>query len=256
MGQSLDQDLSYADLSLPSYSPQLRRSLNVGAIAVALLPIPVNLLQLVPAYAIHSRFLIFYTPFICLLTLAYSVYVRDALARMMFGHLLNPVPIADYYPEPRRLKLRRLLAWARRCLLAVLPGLLLLGSFACVMWYTDRLERSAAEVSAVLSSRPAAPEEVGLIGRPDNTQGFNDAAGGLLRGPRLEPDREVTRSEALRVATIDDIPNFLELTMLYLGAFLAAMLALILMAIREYAKEALGLSERDIVLGRILLEPE
>jgi hypothetical protein len=60
MGQSLDQDLRSADLSLPSGSPQ-RRRLNVGAIAVALLPIPINLLRLVPAN--HSRFLIFYPPF-------------------------------------------------------------------------------------------------------------------------------------------------------------------------------------------------
>jgi hypothetical protein len=59
----------------------------------------------------------------------------------------------------------------------------------------------------------------------------------------------------LRTAEIDDIPLFGELTVLYIGAFAATLIAIILMALKEYAKTAMGLSERDVVLGPLSIEP-
>jgi hypothetical protein len=53
-----------------------------------------------------------------------------------------------------------------------------------------------------------------------------------------------------------EIPYYSDLTLLYLGIFLGPLLATLLMCVREYAKDALGLTERDVVLGRILEEPE
>ena len=61
--------------------------------------------------------------------------------------------------------------------------------------------------------------------------------------------------QVLGAVAFDDIPYFTELTALYVGSFLAAVMTLALMSFREYAKEALGLSERDLVLGRALGEP-
>jgi hypothetical protein len=48
---------------------------------------------------------------------------------------------------------------------------------------------------------------------------------------------------------VDDIPSFTRLNILYIGIFWSAEIALILMALKEYAKEAMGLTERDLMLG-------
>ncbi|MEO7475113.1 MAG: hypothetical protein ABIY46_07230, partial [Gemmatimonadales bacterium] len=112
-----------------NYSPRLRRAFNLGALAMALLPIPVGLLHLLPSYSIQGRFLVFYAPVVCLLTLAYFIYVRDSLARIMFAHLLDPLPPPSrFYPERAGLRWRRLRRRIRSTFLALLPGVLLVTS--------------------------------------------------------------------------------------------------------------------------------
>jgi hypothetical protein len=61
---------------------------------------------------------------------------------------------------------------------------------------------------------------------------------------------------ALDAAKPSRIPHFAGLTFFYIGAFLGPLVAVLLMAIREYAKDALELTERDLVLGRILVDTE
>jgi uncharacterized membrane protein len=72
------------------YSPAARRVLGFTAFAITLLPIPILALKILPAYQKHAWFLLFYTPFLCLLTLCYLFYIRDALARVSFADLLDP----------------------------------------------------------------------------------------------------------------------------------------------------------------------
>ncbi len=248
-----------------SYSGSLRRAFNLAAFVVALLPIPVAILHLLPAYRIHARFLAFFTPLVCLLTLAYLFYVRDSLARMMFAHLLDPLPARpDFYRERTDIRLRRLRGTVRRVFLALLPALLLLLSFACIMRYTERLEQSVAASGAV----GALPEDVGLApptrerGRIAPTRaparGADQVARAKARAdaPDTSSVDTLVQRQALDAATVNQIPYFAELTAWYVGAFLAALVALAIMGFREYAKEALGLSERDVVLGRVIAEPE
>jgi hypothetical protein len=263
--------------SAVSYSPGLRRAFNLAALGVALLPIPILLLHVLPAYRFHTRFLVFFAPLVCLLTLAYLLYLRDALARMMFRHLIDPLPRApDYYHERGGIRLRRLWMRARNAFLLVLPAILLLGSLACLMRYTERLNDSLAVSSAALVDRLAATEDVGLVpgagvqedGPEANRKGelARDGRRAKSRPPRIDTaavdtatpviEGAALRRQALEVATMSEIPYFAELTVLYIGSFLALLVALVLMGLREYAKEALGLSERDVVLGRILIEPE
>jgi hypothetical protein len=54
----------------------------------------------------------------------------------------------------------------------------------------------------------------------------------------------------LRTSRIDGIPRVVELTGWYISSFLALLIAVTLMALKEYAKEALQLSEHDLVFGR------
>jgi len=230
-----------------SYSAGLRRAFFLAAVAVALLPIPVALLGLLPAYRIQTRFLVFYAPLVCLLALAYLFYVRDALARLMFAHLLDPLPPRPmYYPERADLRLRRFWFTVRRGLLALLPALLLLVSFACLLRYVERVNESVALTSAALAQPGHLPEDVGQLpgGRPT-----------LPAATRGSPSLSL-RERALGVPSTEAIPLFAELTALYIGSFLAAVIALVVMGLREYAREALGLTEQDVVLGRVLAEPE
>ena len=251
------QDPEYGDRdgAKLNYSPRLRLAFNAGAITIALLPIPVALLGLLPVYQGHGRFLTFYTPFVCLLTLAYVVYVRDSLARTMFAHLLNPPPPPSYYRvEPTGLRLRRLASRLRRLTLAVLPGVLVLGSLACISAYAGLLADSLQTVAQSDADRAQAPEEVGALSAPS---GAIEADGEFaLRGRLQLPANAAVPHELLAVTPTSEIPYFTQLTLLYIGVFLAPLLAVLLMGVREYAKDALGLTERDMVLGRILAEPD
>ena len=258
-----------------SYSGGLRRAFNVAAVLMALLPIPVALLQVLPAYRIQARFLAYFTPLVCLLALAYLFYVRDSLARVMFAHLLDPLPDKPYYRERSEMRMRRVRRKARRVFLALIPPLLLLVSFSSMTRYVMRMEQSLAKATALGLHDRAMSEDVGFapsdrtLGRAartdsatrdqqaDRTTGQAEAdespavPGGLPW--RIDGHRH---QEVLQAAGLDDIPYFAELTAWYVGSFLAAVVALAIMGFREYAKDALGLSERDIVLGRILGDPE
>lgn len=231
-----------------SYSARLRRACNAAALVVALLPIAVSLLHLLPAYPVQEKFLVVYAPLICLLTLAYLFYVRDSLARLMFAHVLNPLPPPPvYYPERVDLRLRRLWMSIRQTGLTVLPGLLLVGSFACGMQYLTRVRDSMAVASVTLAQHSGSTAEAGLVPEDSATR---SAIPGLL----LRQEGALAESgpiSALDAPTPADIPYFTELTLLYVGSFLTAVVALALMGLREYAREAIGLTEQDVVLSRV-----
>src|SRR6187551_4020889 len=102
-----------------SYSRAFRRGLTASALVLAVLPIPVTALHLLPTYRVHARFLIFYAPVVCLLLVAYLFYLRDVLARMMFADILNPPAEYDPYRPPAvATAFRRLTRRARSVLLA------------------------------------------------------------------------------------------------------------------------------------------
>jgi hypothetical protein len=231
-----------------SYSARLRRACYVAALFVALLPIPVTLLHLLPAYPVQEKFLIVYAPLICLLTMAYLFYVRDSLARLMFAHILNPLPPAPvYYPERTDLRLRRLWMSIRQTILTVLPVLLLVGSVVCAMQYLTLVRDSMAVASVTFAQQPAGKEDVGLV--PADSTNRSTIPPLLLREEgALAGSGPVSAMDA---PTPADIPYFTELTLLYVGSFLTAVVALGLMGLREYAREAIGLTEQDVVLSRV-----
>jgi hypothetical protein len=254
-----------------SYSGVLLRIFTAGAVGVALLPLPVTLLKLLPTYPAHAPVLAFLAPLVCLLSLAYLFYVRDSLARVMFAHLLHPMPGHSRYPERSELRIRRFVVSARRHLLAFLPAILLLGSFACMANYVVGFKESLV-LAPVRIDQGDGPEDVGLVpskrGRdrartldsvtPDQspTRAGHDAGRvDTIQADGLSPNKSPWQ-QVLGALSLTDIPNVMELTALYVGAFLTAVLALALMGFREYAKDALGLSERDVVLGRVLEDPD
>ncbi|MFL5447688.1 MAG: hypothetical protein ACJ8AX_04015 [Gemmatimonadales bacterium] len=265
------------------YSAAVRRVLGFTAFAITLLPIPILALKILPAYQKHAWFLLFYTPFLCLLTLCYLFYIRDALARVTFANVLDPPPPPDPYTrEPLRDSIGRSFRRVKAAILGLLPAVLVFTSLYCIARYFRALDQSVAlsvqtyrETAASdtlayrvekrekqdrgRSGRTAASQRKGA--RPDSSTLDSLARDSLVqdslaRAARPNPaDTSAVRDYVLRTSEIDRIPRLAQLTAFYMGAFLALLVAVTLMALKEYAKEALGLSEHELMFGRYRRAP-
>jgi hypothetical protein len=244
----------------PTWSRALRVALIVCALGLAILPVPVTWFGLLPAYRMQGRFLLFYAPVVCLLLLGYVFYVRDSIARTLFADILSPIGDVDpYYGPTAGESVRKLVRRVRVWVLALLPPVLLATSFYCVARYASRLNQSVDAVIAADSA--AAADGSTLPGRADSTaaprrhdrnstgsESSEQAEGGETPGGELLTQADA-RAQALGQTTIGKIPLFAELSALYIGVFASAMLALVLMALKEYAKEAIGLTEQELVFS-------
>jgi hypothetical protein len=215
--------------------------MGFGALALVFLPIPVATLELLPTYRSQARFLAFYAPVVCFLTLAYLFYVRDTLARLTFAGILDPLPpVEPYYRGTMQERLSRLLGKLRSGFIMALPALLLIASLICTFRYTHRLNQSVELAGEIAALPDTGGDGLGYVaGTAEGTVGNQSAA---------------ARARILATADIDDIPLFVELTALYIGIFVTALAALVIMWLKEYAKEAIGLSEEDLLLGSVPVE--
>jgi hypothetical protein len=238
------------------------KSLGVGAVLLALLPIPVTAFELLPTYYAQSRFLLFYAPTICLLTIGYLVYVRDILARFLFHDTLDPTEVDPYYGNQLS---RRAWIKIRATILALLPLILIAASLYCVTRYMRRLEQSLAVSGQVVLDRLPAAQRGELLRTPATsalptvrqdslrTSGAAPDSVAARRGGTEDlvgtaVDEAALRRYTLRTANIEDIAYFKELTILYIGTFVCAIAASVLMILREHAKTVLGVSEEGLIL--------
>jgi hypothetical protein len=245
------------------YSSAVRTVLGLTALAVTLLPIPVIYFGIIPAYRRHAWFLLFYTPFLCLLTLCYLFYVRDSLARTIFADVLDPPPPPDpYYREPLGERLKRGFRHVKGIVLGILPALLVLASMYCLSRYFAAFDQSVTHSvqtyiqrvgqmeTALVATEPRASATRRRSARPVAPQPADSNRDATRDSLPPISDSNAVRSYVLRTSAIDDIPQLVELTALYVGAFVALLIAVTLMALKEYAKEALGLSEHELMFGR------
>jgi hypothetical protein len=230
--------------------------------------------DILPAYQKHAWFLLFYTPFLCLLTLCYLFYIRDSLARVTFANLLDPPPPPDpYAPDPLSDRVRRGFRQVKAIILGLLPAVLVLISMYCIVRYYAAFDKSVG-LSVETYRQTAASDTVPAVAQTQkrgNSERRRSARAGasqekaavidstldslardsLARAARPNPsDTSAVRSYVLQTSEIDNIPRLAELTALYVGAFVALLIAVTLMALKEYAKEALGLSEHELMFGR------
>jgi hypothetical protein len=250
--------------STSGYSAAVRTVLSLTAIVITLLPIPVTYFGIIPAFQRHAWFLLFYAPFLCLLTLCYLFYVRDSLARTTFANVLDPPPPADvYYGEPLGQRVKRGFRRLKALLLGILPALLVLSSMYCVSRYFATFDQSVALASLTYQERWVSNEPTGALPETTPNPTRRRSARAPTRSRVTEPGQVLTRDSlpspsdsnavrkyVLQSSAIDDIPHLLELTAWYVGAFVSLLVAVTLMALKEYAKEALGLSEHDLMFGR------
>jgi hypothetical protein len=246
----------------PSYSAAARKALVFSAVAITLLPLPITYFGILPAYPEHARFLLFYAPFICLLTLSYLFYVRDSLARAMFADVLDPpTPPDPYHYERAQERLGRWFRHLKAITLGILPVLLVITSMYCVSRYIASFNQSVARAAVVYVERAGAGEEVGLIKGKQPRGRVPTASGRISRQPvprdsatvdtlPQPSDSRAVRQHVLRTSRMETIPEVIKLTGLYIGAFVALLVAVTLMALKEYAKEAMGLSEHGLMFGR------
>ena len=242
--------------------------LGLGALVLVVLPAVVAGYGLLPVYRMHARFLVFYSPFACLLVLAYLTYVRDWLVRLMFARFLQASREPHYHShhEPFYESWKRAMERAGSTLLALAPGLLVCVSFYCMIRYTTRLNESIALASGMYAERLDLGGEIETAAiTPDSTAGSDTRArrelptepgqplerSGPAPGPTVRSFEPVdVRAYVLREAAIDDIPFFGELTVLYITTFAAAAVALLLMALKEYGRATMGVSDEELILGR------
>ena len=257
-----------------SYSSAARKALALTAAAVTLLPLPITYFKILPTYQVHGRFLLFYTPFLCLLTLSYLFYVRDSLARAMFADVLDPPPAPDpYYQGSAGERVGRWFRRVKGVILGILPVALVISSMYCVSRYLVAFDRSTEEAAEIYI------EEVSI--KEASIEGASREGAGLARQKqrgkapaeprrsrqRLLPDSApadsapadtlpllgdlpAVREYVLRTSKMQDVPDVIELTGLYFGVFVSLLAAVTLMALKEYAKEAMGFSEYELMFGR------
>jgi hypothetical protein len=235
----------------------VRIVLGLGALVLVALPAVVAGYGLLPVYRMHARFLVFYSPFACLLVLAYLTYVRDWLVRLMFARFLQASREPHYHShhEPFYESWKRAMERAGSTLLALVPGLLVCVSFYCMNRYTTRLDESIALASGMYAERLDLGGEIESATVPPDSSPTEPRQPLDRSGPYPGPtarsfEPAEVRAYVLRETAINDIPFFGELTVLYITAFAAAAVALLLMALKEYGRATLGFSDKELVLGR------
>ena len=203
---------------------------------VASLPIPATSLHLIPTFAAQTKLLSLYSSLFCFLTLGFIFYSRHQLARLMFPHYFEPIegPAPEYYgdmsPDERahieEKERRRRIAQRRRQMIrngwrrfvVALPLIFIAASLVLVFQYNDVLNLS---VQGLVNFR--------VVSTPT--------------GPSTD------FKYILEHAELNEIVYSSRLMVLYIAIFLTAEAAFIMMAIKEYLQDLVGLSEMDLILG-------
>ncbi len=175
---------------LAGFARFFKSYMSVSTLVAASIPIPVATWKLIPMYSQQRGFLTVYASLFCFLLVAFVFSIRHRLARAMFfeGRMSG--------------------------VLAVLPGLFIVLTLACIVIYHGLILKSIEEVRSL----------------------------GLS-----------TKSMQLLLEQVDptQIPYAVELAASYLAIFIFAELAFVLMAIREYLQDVLHLDERALLQGKV-----
>lgn len=210
-----------------------KRYMSVSSLVVASLPIPVTSLGLIPTFTAQTKLLSVYSSLFCFLTLGFIFYSRHQLARLMFPEYFDrkaeSVISSDRTNEEiirefRATRRRRILKSTWREFIVVLPLLFIAASLISVFQYNDVLNLNVQEI--------ASRETLYRIDSDGSAVAF-------------KPDFK----DILAKTNLSDIRYSSRLMILYLAIFLTAEAAFILMAIKEYLQDLVGLTEMDLIRG-------
>lgn len=200
-----------------AFAQFFKNYMSISALVTAALPIPITALRLIPTYKAQTGLLSVYTTLFCFLVLGFIFFSRHSLGRLLFLSTADHGPLLPTFRMAQRLA-------------AILPALLIVMSLVCVFSYHNLLNNSVQQQLG----RPA------IFERSIRGDGETNAAESVQRS-RFDT--------VLLYSELWDIPLGTLLLGVYLGTFVFAEAAFILMAIREYLQDLLKLSEMELILG-------
>lgn len=204
-----------------------KRYMSISSLVTASLPIPVTTMGLIPTYKAQTMILSTYTPLFCFLILGFIFYSRHQLARLMFPEYFGRAVAYKKINLPLFLLRQIKITW--HGFIGLLPLILIAASIFCVFSYHVLLAESVKLIKV--------------------------GAEGVVRGKSVQElvvQHQLKGAPAeiiLSKADQDTIPFASELMVYYLAIFLTAEASFILMAIKEYLQDLVGLTEMDLIGG-------
>jgi hypothetical protein len=226
-----------------AFAAFFKRYMSVSSLVVASLPIPVTSFNLIPTFSAQTKLLSVYTSLFCFLALGFIFYSRHQLARLMFpeyfgrektpavntlsytyGPEVTKEAVEEWFKkeEARREEelqtenTRRFVKTLWRRTIVLLPLIFIAASLVAIFQYNDVLILNVREIAF-----------------------------------RSGDANSATRSfeSILKETNLNDIKYSSRLMILYVAIFLTAEAAFIMMAIKEYLQDLVGLTEMDLIKG-------
>jgi len=216
---------------LKSFANFFKGYMSVSSIVTASLPIPITAFKLLPIFQEHLGLLSTYTPIFCFLLLGYIFYARHGIGKSFFPkHYKEPKPPQAYAGTAPDNAVKRYRAIRKRQklmgispLICIVIALLFVFLYQLVLTFTlDNILKNS------------------LV----NDTAFAQAFGaGTIRPKTLDTQFILEHYQ------ISSSYKGVYLLVCYLGIFLFAELAFILMAIKEFLQDVLGLDEKFLIEG-------
>lgn len=195
-----------------AFAAFFKNYMSVSAVVVAALPIPATALGAIETFANDRRMLSLFTSLFCFLTLGFIFYQRHALARWLF-----PEFTVEEFVHPLELTHRealRLVRWGKRATMMLLPLILILLASLFAVSYLDMIEQGVREI---------------------------------VQGPDVKFS---SREEVLSSGMLLSNRWTIEARKYYVGMFVCAEAAFILMATKEYLQDLLKVTDVEVMRGK------
>lgn len=246
---------------LKSFVTFFKRYMSTYALVTAALPIPAAAFQLIPTFQAQTKLLSVYTSLFCFLVLGFVFYSRHELTRLVF-----PEFFGKEYAQANAIRFGRKMTFVIRSFLRAMPLALIVLSLAFAFSYNYFLDQSIASIRSKIRTESGLEaldlERADLEARSRqliaNTIGSANNVDVQKERQKLEAlqaheaakrqliEAKLKSSEILKTDR-GLIPLADLLILLYIGIFLTAEACFVMMAVKEYAQELLGLSEVALI---------
>jgi hypothetical protein len=207
---------------LQSFAQYFERYMNGLGLIVVALPLPLSGFDLLPTFHFQTGPLAVGTTFFGILLAGIIFYYRHPLARFFFAKYLEDAETQDTNSERGNAPAVGG-GWTR-----VAPPLLLLTSVVVFFIYLAVLNTAVDDAWY-------------------NVPRYETEQRAYEYGQRNSPPAPITRQEVLNEADPRYVESQLWLGVLYVGIFLPAEAALLLMALKEYLQDVLNITEHQLI---------
>lgn len=236
---------------LAQFVALFRRYINLMTLAVAALPLTLTGTGAVPSFAAQRGQLAVYSSLLAALVVAFLFSIRHFLARVLF-----PDQYADAWLVGRWLRRWPVAAGSWRFLVAVfwhvaVPVLLIVVAARNAYRYAATLDAATvvARADLALQARQergdstVAALRVGLLAAVDSGQAVAAARAERVLTAVADP----LPADSVRAAYAQEVPFGEALFRSHVRLHMAAAAAFVLLALREFLQNVLGLGEKDLV---------